>query len=73
MNDLGWPKTMARKIARLVGQINDIRHLLLRRLDEANTFLAMLPPHRAWMFWGIERLNCGHPDLTRLDPSNMPR
>jgi hypothetical protein len=22
---------------------------------------------------GRRRLNCGHPDLTRLDPSNMPR
>ena len=40
---------------------------------EANTFLAMLPPHRAWMFCDIEQLNCGHPGLTRLDPSNMPR
>jgi hypothetical protein len=45
---------MVQKIAKLVGQVNDIRNSLLRRLDDANTFLAMLPPHRAWMLWGTE-------------------
>jgi hypothetical protein len=42
------------------------------RFDEASTLSLFFHFIASAMFWGIERLNCGHPDLTRLDPGNMP-
>src|SRR5258708_35222610 len=62
---------MARKIARLVGQFYDIPPFTSAPIRRDEHVLAMLRAHRAWMFWGIERLNCGHPDLTKRGMQRM--